>query len=543
MTMPNNTMVYEGEWVQGVIQGYGRIKWASGNIYEGEFKFNKINGNGYLVWYDSLEKYIGQWTDSLQNGIGIHLWYEDKGAMKYLRNRYVGEWRNGFRHGYGVFYYSNGCKYEGTWDQNYKHGFGVYTFYDGSQYVGRFHNDRMIDYNSSGVLVPTTLSRIADNKEKIPTSLNPTGSLSSINSLALNANRENLNSQQGTPIQNPLNTNTFSTKRKPTIAVIKEENEYSPLPGRERKDTATSSQIKEETGRQKYKENKLEEIPEHNESMITGNQNLNKQQMNKNENLLNVTNYSVNTNANNESFINSLNKPKEANNSVVTNRAINSKEGELNQFKTSIDITDIIECEPDIEASLKEVENILLRHLSDMKDWYNKYLIRGKEGKDEFNMTMTNASMLHFENSKVGSNILTNQDKGEENKELSSKNIPDQKNISAMDGIYNNDLGFCLELKDMWRFLRDSNILTSEFTLAQFNRIFFKGPKNYIEMFYCPEDLEKQQIYDYIYLMVGKAKEEFFSKYKYNVDKNLKRNESGDFVLNNQTPNGNFILI
>jgi hypothetical protein len=541
MTMPNNTMVYEGEWAQGVIQGYGRIKWASGNIYEGEFKFNKINGNGYLVWYDSLEKYIGQWTDSLQNGIGIHLWYEDKGAMKYLRNRYVGEWRNGFRHGYGVFYYSNGCKYEGTWDQNYKHGFGVYTFYDGSQYVGRFHNDRMIDYNSSGVLVPTTLSRIADNKEKTPASLNPTGNLSSMNSLALNANRENLNSQQGTPLPNPLNTNTFNTKRKATIAVIKEENEYSALPGRERKDTATSSQIKEETGRLKYKENKLEEIPEHNESMITGNHNLNKQQGNKNENLLNVTNYTVNTNANNESFINSLNKPKEANNSVVTNRAINSKEGELNQFKTSIDITDIIECEPDIEACLKEVENILLRHLSDMKDWYNKYLFKGKEGKDEFNMTMTNASMLHFENSKVGSNILTNQDKGEENKELSSKNIPDQKNISAMDGIYNNDLGFCLELKDMWRFLRDSNILTSEFTLAQFNRIFFKGPKNYIEMFYCPEDLEKQQIYDYIYLMLGKAKEDFFSKYKYNVDKNLKRNESGDFVLNTQTPNGNFI--
>jgi hypothetical protein len=540
MTMPNNTMVYEGEWANGIIQGYGRIKWASGNLYEGEFKSNKINENGYLIWYDSLEKYIGQWTDSLQNGIGIHLWYEDKGAMKYLRNRYVGEWRNGFRHGYGVFFYSNGCKYEGTWDQNYKHGFGVYTFYDGSQYVGRFHNDRMIDYNSSGVLVPTSLSRIADNKEK---SLNPTSSLSNLNNLAFNANKENQNSSQSTQIPNPLNTNTFNVKRKATIAVIKEENEYSPVAGRERKDTATSSQIKEETGRLRLKENKLEEIPEHNESIIMGNQNINKLQGNKNESLLNVSNNTINTNANNESFINSLNKPKDATSSVVTNRAINSKEGELNQFKTSIDITDLIECEPDIERCLKEVENILLRHLSDMKDWYNKYLMRGKDGKDEFNMTMTNASMLHFENSRAGSNLLTNQDKLEENKELSSKNIPDQKNISAMEGIYNNDLGFCLELKDMWKFLRDSNILTSEFTLAQFNRIFFKGPKNYIEMFYCPEELEKQQIYDYIYLMLGKAKEDFFSKYKYYVDKNLKRIETVDLVTNSQTPIGNISLI
>lgn len=31
-----DNMTYEGEWQEGIKQGHGRIKWASGNIYDGE---------------------------------------------------------------------------------------------------------------------------------------------------------------------------------------------------------------------------------------------------------------------------------------------------------------------------------------------------------------------------------------------------------------------------------------------------------------------------------------------------------------------------
>jgi hypothetical protein len=40
-----------------------------------------------MIWHDSFEKYVGQWADCSQNGKGIHIWYEGRGELKYLRNR------------------------------------------------------------------------------------------------------------------------------------------------------------------------------------------------------------------------------------------------------------------------------------------------------------------------------------------------------------------------------------------------------------------------------------------------------------------------
>ncbi len=105
-----------------------------------------------MVWYDTAEKYIGQWSENLQNGFGVHIWYEPKGELKYLRNRYVGEWFNGKRNGYGVFFYSNGGKYEGMWADDYKDGFGVLTFQNGSQYIGKFQNDRMVEVPTDEII-------------------------------------------------------------------------------------------------------------------------------------------------------------------------------------------------------------------------------------------------------------------------------------------------------------------------------------------------------------------------------------------------------
>lgn len=138
-------MELEGEWVKGVLCGKCRVKWKSGNVFDGELKDNAMNGNGYMIWYNKNEKFMGQWKNNLQDGLGIHIWYDNNNENKFFRNRYIGEWKDGKRHGYGKFFYNNGCVYEGFWKNNKKDGFGIYYYFDKTKYVGNFKNDIMID--------------------------------------------------------------------------------------------------------------------------------------------------------------------------------------------------------------------------------------------------------------------------------------------------------------------------------------------------------------------------------------------------------------
>jgi len=105
--MINNEIIYDGEWYNGNMHGNGKLIWKnnnninnvnhSNNIYNGSFKFNKIIGNGCMIWNDRNEKYFGYFNDGKQDRYGIHIWFENKGEIKLLRNRYVGEWRKGKR--------------------------------------------------------------------------------------------------------------------------------------------------------------------------------------------------------------------------------------------------------------------------------------------------------------------------------------------------------------------------------------------------------------------------------------------------------------
>ena len=146
-------MELEGEWLNGALNGKCRIKWKSGNIFDGQLLNNKMNGNGYMIWFNKNEKYSGSWKNNLQNGYGIHIWYDKKNENKFFRDRYVGQWSNGKRNGYGKFYYSNGNIYEGQWKDNQKEGFGIFYYNDRSKYVGAFKKDNLID---SINLKPTT---------------------------------------------------------------------------------------------------------------------------------------------------------------------------------------------------------------------------------------------------------------------------------------------------------------------------------------------------------------------------------------------------
>ena len=64
--------------------------------------------------------YEGEWVDGKINGQGT-LWYADG-------DQYQGEWRDGKMHGRGTYTYADGDQYEGDWKDDRRHGKGTVTY-------------------------------------------------------------------------------------------------------------------------------------------------------------------------------------------------------------------------------------------------------------------------------------------------------------------------------------------------------------------------------------------------------------------------------
>jgi hypothetical protein len=129
-----------------------------------------MDGNGYMIWFNKNEKYTGMWKNNLQNGYGIHIWYDIKNENKFLRDRYVGQWKDGKRDGYGKFYYSNGNIYEGQWKNNQKEGFGIFYYQDRTKYIGSFKSDNLINsinISSNNEMNKTKTPTLKDKKSRI----------------------------------------------------------------------------------------------------------------------------------------------------------------------------------------------------------------------------------------------------------------------------------------------------------------------------------------------------------------------------------------
>lgn len=119
------------------------MTYESGNYYEGSWKFDKKSGYGEMSWLTTNEIYKGFWEENTQNGFGVHLWQEEPGKLKTMRNRYEGMWFNGLRNGFGTFYYSDGSRYDGEWINNQKEGFAVFIDPAGDIMEAIFKNDRL----------------------------------------------------------------------------------------------------------------------------------------------------------------------------------------------------------------------------------------------------------------------------------------------------------------------------------------------------------------------------------------------------------------
>ena len=122
--------VYEGEWKDDNRNGLGTMTWPNGVVYEGEWKDNKMNGQGKMTLADgsSLE---GEWKDNKMNGQGKMIAYGDV---------YEGEWKDGKKNGQGIYRFSDGRVYEGEWKDDKMNGEGTYTWPYGQVKKGKWRD-------------------------------------------------------------------------------------------------------------------------------------------------------------------------------------------------------------------------------------------------------------------------------------------------------------------------------------------------------------------------------------------------------------------
>ena len=137
ITFKNGDM-YLGEFKNDKLDGQGTYTFGAnsqwpGDKYIGEYKNSKRDGQGTYTFADG-EEYIGQYKNGIRDGQGTYTFADGE--------KYVGEYKNGKQNGQGTYSYSNGDKYIGEFKNNKRDGQGTYTFADGEKYVGEYKNGK-----------------------------------------------------------------------------------------------------------------------------------------------------------------------------------------------------------------------------------------------------------------------------------------------------------------------------------------------------------------------------------------------------------------
>ncbi|AIY41193.1 MORN motif family protein [Collimonas arenae] len=130
--------LYEGEYKAGSRTGQGRSVDATGSVYVGHFLNGEFDGQGKLTSQDG-SVYEGSFAKGLFNGTG-------KWTSK--DQEYTGEFKNGQFSGKGKLKSGNGRIYTGTFANGHFQGQGRYDISAKEYYAGEFDND---DFTGHGI--------------------------------------------------------------------------------------------------------------------------------------------------------------------------------------------------------------------------------------------------------------------------------------------------------------------------------------------------------------------------------------------------------
>ena len=126
-------------------------------MYEGEFKEDKRQRKGFMVWPDG-SNYVGDFVEGRREGYGVYT-FSDGG-------NYAGEWVNGRYQGYGECTWVDGRIYKGQWKDGKAHGEGTEWHPDGSiRHKGQWVQDEPVQTEEHPASLANTLARITEENE------------------------------------------------------------------------------------------------------------------------------------------------------------------------------------------------------------------------------------------------------------------------------------------------------------------------------------------------------------------------------------------
>lgn len=124
---------YEGEWKHGRWTGQGRLSNGDGDLYEGELRNDHKHGQGTMRFADG-RVFVGEYVNGQMT----------EGKMIYQDgSTYGGGWADGMRHGTGKCVFTDESIYEGEFREGEFHGHGKMTWSDGGWYEGEWWNGEM----------------------------------------------------------------------------------------------------------------------------------------------------------------------------------------------------------------------------------------------------------------------------------------------------------------------------------------------------------------------------------------------------------------
>lgn len=121
---------YEGNYKDGQKSGVGRMTFPNGDVYEGEWLDNKINGEGTYIYKKSGDIYSGTWVNGKKHGDGRYEFGADK-------SMFVGNWEHG-DFVTGAWEFKGAGVYEGQFKLGRPIGEGKFSFASGLSQTGSY---------------------------------------------------------------------------------------------------------------------------------------------------------------------------------------------------------------------------------------------------------------------------------------------------------------------------------------------------------------------------------------------------------------------